>query len=46
MREMNIFYTLLQLDLKSKIIMEDKVNNLFLKIMKSVKIKKIEEREE
>lgn len=46
MREINIFYTLLQWDVKSKITMEDKVDNLFLKIMKSVRIKKTEEREE
>ena len=46
MREINIFYTLLQRDVKSKITMEDKVDNLFLKIMKSVRIKKTEEREE
>lgn len=46
MIEINIFYTLLQWDLKRKIMVKDKADNLFLKIMKNVSIKEKEEREE
>lgn len=46
MREINIFYTLLRQDMKNKITIGNKSDNLFVRIMKRVRTKKIEEREE